>query len=256
MLTVDLNGDIGESFGVYKIGNDRLLMKEVTSVNIACGYHAGDHNTMAQTVKLAAEQGLEIGAHPGYQDLIGFGRRSIQTTPEDIYHMIVYQVSALKGFCQLFHVPLKHVKPHGALYNEAAINRGVADAIAQAVVDCDSSLILYGLAGSELIAAGRAKNLKVANEVFADRTYQDNGTLTPRHFGERAIIHDEEVAVAQVLTILKGNRVQSIDGNWISMEADTVCIHGDNEQAVQLGRRLRYVLEQEGITVSPLSNKS
>ncbi|GAE28888.1 LamB/YcsF family protein [Halalkalibacter hemicellulosilyticus] len=256
MLTVDLNGDVGESFGVYKVGNDRLLMKEVTSVNIACGYHAGDHNTMAQTVKMAAEQGLEIGAHPGYQDLIGFGRRSIQTTPEDIYHMIVYQVSSLKGFCQLFQVPLKHVKPHGALYNEAAINREVADAIAQAVVDCDSSLILYGLAGSELIEAGQAKNLKVANEVFADRTYQGNGTLTPRHFGEKAIIQDEEVAVAQVLTMLKESKVLSIDGKWVPISADTVCIHGDNDEAVQFGRRLRHELEQEGITLAPVSSNS
>ncbi|WP_062048838.1 LamB/YcsF family protein [Bacillus sp. JCM 19034] len=253
MLTVDLNSDIGESFGVYQIGNDHELIKAVTSVNIACGYHAGDHNTMAQTVKISAHQGVQIGAHPGYQDVAGFGRRFIQTSLDDIYHMVVYQISALKGFCSLHQTALKHVKPHGALYNEAAINPEVASAIAQAVADCDASLILYGLSGSELVKAGQEKQLKVANEVFADRTYLSDGTLTPRHLGEKAMITNSKLAVAQVLTMIKEQKVKSIEGKWVPIKADTVCIHGDNEDAIRFGKELRRALAVEGVQVVPYS---
>ena len=193
MNYIDLNSDIGESYGVYKIGNDKEVLKQISSANIACGYHAGDHNVMMETVKMAKSNNVNIGAHPGLPDLLGFGRREMNISPKEIYHLTLYQIGALAALTRAQGTYLVHVKPHGALYNMAASNRPIADAIAQAVADYDSSLILFGLSGSELIRAGKEKGLLTASEVFADRTYQPDGTLTARN-DKNAMIHDVKFA--------------------------------------------------------------
>lgn len=253
MKIVDLNSDLGESFGAYQIGQDEKILELISSANIACGYHAGDHNVMAKTVKLAAEKDVSIGAHPGFPDLLGFGRREIQTSPEDIYHFVVYQISALKGFCQINHVPLVHVKPHGALFNMGAKDPVVAEAIATAVHDVDPSLVLFGLSGSELIKAGLMAGLTVANEVFADRTYQPDGTLTPRT-KSNAMIHDPLLAVEQVISIVKTGKVQAVDGSIVPLKADTICVHGDSPNALLFVEQLRDLLMKEGIQIKPVAS--
>ena len=255
MKWIDLNSDLGESFGAYQIGQDELILELVSSVSIACGYHAGDHNVMAKTVKLAAEKGVSIGAHPGFFDLIGFGRRAIQADPIDIYHSVIYQISALKGFCQLNHVPLQYVKPHGALFNIAAKDSVVAEAIATAVYDTDPSLMLFGLSGSELVKAGLNVGLTVANEVFADRTYQSDGTLTPRT-EKNAMIHDPHIAVEQVMNMVKNGQVKALDGSIIPLKADTICVHGDGPNALVFVNRLRDLLIKEGIEIKAVANQT
>ncbi|ARK28591.1 LamB/YcsF family protein [Halalkalibacter krulwichiae] len=250
MRSIDLNCDLGESFGAFKIGQDEFVLEYITSANIACGYHAGDHNTMAKTVKMAAEKGIKVGAHPGYPDLIGFGRRFIETDPIDIYHLMVYQISALKGFCDINQVSLEHVKPHGALYNRAAVDPYTAEAIAKAVYDVDRNLVLYGLAGSELVKAGTSIGLKVANEVFADRTYQAGGTLTPRN-EDLALIHNSNEACKQVIQMVQSGTVKAVDGSTIPIKADSVCIHGDGPEALKFAKDLREQLEQNGIKIAP-----
>ncbi|WP_209124032.1 5-oxoprolinase subunit PxpA [Alkalihalobacillus sp. BA299] len=254
MKTVDLNCDLGESFGSFVVGQDELILEPITSANIACGYHAGDHNVMAKTVKLAKEKGVSIGAHPGFPDLIGFGRRAIQTEPSDIYHFVIYQISALQGFCKINGVKMNHVKPHGALYNMAAKDPVVAEAIAQAVYDVDPALVLFGLSGSELIKAGLKVGLSVGNEVFADRTYQPDGTLTPRTH-PNALIHETEVAIEQVLTMVNEDRVKAVDGSYAPIQANTICIHGDGANALEFARKLRAALMAEGINIRPVEGK-
>ncbi|RSL30237.1 LamB/YcsF family protein [Salibacterium salarium] len=251
MAVIDLNCDLGESFGVYELGNDKEVLKEITSANVACGYHAGDHNVMAKTVEYAVEHGVAVGAHPGFLDLIGFGRRAIQSEPSDIYHLIIYQISALKGFCQLHQTKMQHVKPHGALYQMAATDRNIADAIARAVYDTDFELILFGLAGSELVKAGEDIGLNVAQEVFADRTYQSDGTLTPRSQSD-AMIHQPEEAVEQVKQMVKEKTCTAVDGTVFPLQADTICVHGDNPRSLDFTRQLKEVLKEEGIQLQPL----
>lgn len=248
---VDLNCDLGESFGAYSIGKDALILPHITSANIACGYHAGDHNVMAQTVKLAADNNVRVGAHPGYPDLMGFGRRFIETTPEDIYHFMIYQISALKGFCKIHNIRMQHVKPHGALFNAATVDSEIAEAVACAVYDCDPGLILYGLYQSELTRAGARLGLQIANEVFADRTYQADGTLTPRSH-EHALIHDVNMAVTQVLNMVKNKNVKAVDGTVIPIQADTICVHGDGPEALQFVTELRRALKNEKIHIKSL----
>ncbi|WP_099160111.1 LamB/YcsF family protein [Virgibacillus ndiopensis] len=245
---IDLNCDMGESFGRYTIGLDEELLQYVTSANIACGFHAGDPDVMERTVRLAKKYNVRIGAHPGFADIAGFGRRMIQYTPEEVYRFIVYQIGALQAFCKIHNVAMQHVKPHGALYNFAAGNREVALAIAQAVYDVNDELILYGLAGSELIAAGHEVGMKTASEVFADRTYQADGTLTPRK-NENALIKSTSSAVNQVLWMVQNGEVQAVDGTIVKIDADTICVHGDGEHAVEFVRELRLALERAGIAV-------
>jgi UPF0271 protein len=248
MRSVDLNCDLGESFGAYKIGQDEKILDHVTSANVACGFHAGDHNVMAKTVKMAAAKGVKIGAHPGFPDLLGFGRRLIETNPEDIYNFVVYQISALKGFCDIEGVRMQHVKPHGALFNLAATDRAVAEAIAKAVYDVDRNLVLFGLSCSELTKVGTSIGLRVANEVFADRTYQANGTLTPRTH-EHALIHDVPLAIDQVVMMIKSGTVRAVDGTVVPIQADTICVHGDGEKALEFTQELRRTLQVEGISI-------
>ncbi|SFB02350.1 UPF0271 protein [Lentibacillus halodurans] len=245
---IDLNSDIGESFGHYTIGLDEDVLKVITSANIACGYHAGDHHTMYTTVKTAKANGIGIGAHPGLPDLQGFGRRHITVDPEDVYHFVTYQIGALKGFCHVHNVEMNHVKAHGALYNMAATDPAIADAIAKAVKNVDNTLILFGLSGSELIRAGQNHGLMTASEVFADRTYQPNGMLTPRS-EEEAMIMDPDQAVQQVLQMIYDNRVVAVDGTPVDIEADTVCVHGDNPHALKFVEQLRGRLSEKGIDI-------
>jgi UPF0271 protein len=251
MKSVDLNCDLGESFGSFVVGQDELILKHITSANIACGYHAGDHNVMAKTVKLAKENEVSIGAHPGFPDLLGFGRRNIHTDPEDIYNFVIYQMSALQGFCKLHDVPLHHVKPHGALFNMASKDQVMAEAIAQAVYDFDSSLVLFGLSGGELTKAGVKVGLTVANEVFADRTYQPDGTLTPRT-QDNALIHETDQAIEQVLTMVKERTVRAVDGSIVPIQADTICVHGDGPSALAFAHKLQETLVAEGIKLRPV----
>ncbi|MDG5787446.1 LamB/YcsF family protein [Evansella sp. AB-P1] len=252
---IDLNSDIGESFGAYKIGNDENVLQYITSANIACGYHAGDHNVMHRTVKLATENNVSIGAHPGLPDLMGFGRRMMEVSPSDVYNMVVYQVSALQGFLHIQKEKLHHVKPHGALFNMAATNTDIARSIAMAVKDIDSSLILYGLAGSELIKEGGKVGLSVAQEVFADRTYQPDGTLTPRTH-PNGVISNAEQMMNQSLEIVLGGFVTAIDGSKIPIQGDTICVHGDKTESLYFVQQLRATFEEHGVTVtSPVGSR-
>lgn len=251
MYTIDFNSDIGESYGAFKVGQDEPILDIITSANIACGYHAGDHNVMAQTVALAAQKNVAVGAHPGFYDLMGFGRRNIKTSTKDIYNSVVYQISALNGFCKIYNVTMQHVKPHGALYNMAATDPKIAEAIAEAVYDYNPNLILFGLSGKELVKAGEKIGLNVANEVFADRTYQNDGTLTPRT-SDKAMIKDVNEAKDQVLMMIKEGKVKSVDGTIIELQADTVCIHGDEPTALLFAQQLRYMLLNEGIWIKSI----
>ncbi|MTV50460.1 5-oxoprolinase subunit PxpA [Heliobacillus mobilis] len=250
-MRVDLNCDLGESFGAYRIGCDEEMIAIATSVNIACGLHAGDPDVMARTVDRALRAGAAIGAHPGFPDLAGFGRREMQMAPAQVTNLIVYQVGALQAFVRAAGGKLNHVKPHGALYNMAAQMDELAEAIAEGIQKVDPNLILYGLSGSRLVKAGKKVGLRVAQEVFADRSYKADGTLTPRSHPQ-AVIHDPGVAARRVMQMISSQTVQAVDGSSISLEADTVCIHGDTPSAIEMARILRCRLEEEGIAVEAL----
>lgn len=248
MLEVDLNCDMGESFGAYTIGADEALLAAVTSANIACGFHAGDPGVMRKAVRAAIAAGVSVGAHPGLPDLAGFGRRNMDISPEEAFDLVTYQIGALDAFVQQEGGRLHHVKPHGALYNMAAVSRPLADAIAAAVYRFDPSLVLYGLSGSELLAAGREAGLVTASEVFADRTYQRDGSLTPRR-QPGAVITDMEQSIRQVIRMVKEGNVMSLDGAEVPLKADTVCIHGDGAGAAAFAAELGRRLKAEGIEV-------
>lgn len=246
MYKIDLNCDLGESFGIYNIGSDEAIMDYVTSVNIACGFHAGDPLIMEKTVDLAIKKGVSIGAHPGYQDLQGFGRRDIRLTLEEIRALIIYQVGALKTFVEVRGGKLNHVKPHGALYNLAARDSKVAQTIAKAIFDIDENLILLGLSGSEMITEGRKIGLKVANEVFADRRYTKDLKLVSREI-EGAVIHDVDDSVNQCIDIIVNQNIVDIELNQRRINGDSICIHGDNIQGVELARILTHALKANNI---------
>ncbi|MBO8157425.1 MAG: 5-oxoprolinase subunit PxpA [Bacillaceae bacterium] len=251
MISIDLNCDMGESFGAYQIGNDESMMKYITSANIACGFHAGDPAVMDQTVKQAIRHGVAIGAHPGLPDLAGFGRRKMDVSPEEVYQMVLYQIGALKAFVEVNGGRLNHVKPHGALYNMASVNRELADAISEAVAELDSSLILFGLSNSELVKAGEQKGLRVAHEVFADRTYQEDGTLTSRKELHALITSDEE-AIQQALQMVKEHKVKTVSGVMIDIQADTICLHGDGAHALSFAKKIHQVFTEQGIELKAL----
>jgi 5-oxoprolinase (ATP-hydrolysing) subunit A len=245
---VDLNCDLGESYGLFKIGNDSEVLKHITSANIACGYHAGDHNVMMDSVKLAKAHGVRIGAHPGFPDLHGFGRREMKMSAQEIYNLTIYQIGALSAIAKVCGTNVVHVKPHGALYNMAAKDKAIADAVAAAVADVNPALVLFGLAGSSLVKAGEEKGLQVAQEVFADRTYQPDGSLTPRS-QSNAMIHDPDLAISRVIRMIREGKVEAVDGTDIEIKADTVCIHGDEPQALDFAVKLKQALNAEGIKV-------
>ena len=238
--TIDLNCDMGEG-----VGDDIAMLDHVTSANIACGFHAGDAATMRRVVSAALAKGVAVGAHPGLPDRENFGRREIHTSPDEAYAMVLYQIGALAGFARAAGGRLNHVKPHGALYNMAAKDRQLADAIARAVRDFDPRLILFGLAGSEMIKAADVIGLRSMSEVFADRTYQDDGSLTPRT-QPGAMIEDASQSLAQVRQMLTGT-VRSLGGTDVPVRADTLCLHGDEPRALDFARHIRSALLAEGV---------
>lgn len=248
MATIDLNCDLGEGFGAYQIGNDDKILPFVSSVNIACGFHAGDPTVMRQTVEKALRNDVEIGAHPGFPDLIGFGRRMMRVSPEEVYDYVLYQIGALDGFIRAAGGSMHHVKPHGALYNMAAVDQEIADAIAKAIHNINPNLFLYGLANSRFVQAAKKYEVKLVQEAFADRTYQPDGTLTSRT-EENALIKGEEEAIKQVLQMVQEGNVQDVDGNHVSINAQTICIHGDGERAVQFAERIYRILRFNNISV-------
>lgn len=250
MSVIDLNSDLGEGFGAWPMGDDAALLEVVSSANVACGFHAGDPATIHRTVRAAVERGVAVGAHPSFADLQGFGRRRMEITPGQAYELVLYQTGAVAAFARACGARLHHVKPHGALYNMAAADAGLARAIAEAVRDFDGGLVLYGLAGSQLVAAGRDIGLPVAEEVFADRGYRRDGSLVPRS-EPGALIAEEARAVAQALSMVREGRVTGVDGSVVSVTADTLCVHGDSPGAVSLARALRAAFEREGIEIRP-----
>ena len=239
-LLVDLNADVGESFGAYTLGHDEALMPAITSANIACGFHAGDPGVMRATVALARQHGVAVGAHPGFADLAGFGRREIRMDPREVEDLVAYQIGALTGIAAAQGVTLQHVKPHGALYNMAARDAVLADAIARAVAAVDRRLILFGLPGSQLVQAGARAGLRTASEGFADRAYQPDGSLVPRT-QPGAVIHDVKTVVANAIAVARDRGV------------DTICVHGDTPDAANLARRIREGLTAAGIQVARVS---
>ncbi len=250
-MRIDLNADVGENFGSFTMGEDEALFASITSANIACGFHAGDFNVMRQTVERAVSHHVSIGAHPGYPDIQGFGRRAMAMPPRDIYNAVVYQIGALKQFCAIQGVVVTHVKPHGALYNTAAIDVGVADAIAEAVYDSVPEAYLYGLYHSELLSAGKRIGLQTAGEAFADRRYDEDGRLCSRLLPTAVLQTDEEIE-RQVMDIVLHRRVQTITGTVISIEADTLCFHGDGSDVARRVKQMRQSLTTAGVRICPL----
>lgn len=248
---VDLNCDMGESFGAFTIGNDPAIMEYVSSINIACGFHGGDPGVMHKTIDLAASRNLAIGAHPGYPDLQGFGRREMKMSLVEIYDCIVYQVGALMAFAKVAGAKVSHVKPHGALYNAAARDLALSATIAKAVLDVDNALVLVGLSGSCMIEEGNRAGLRTCSEVFADRAYQEDAMLMPRG-ASNAIIDDPGKAARQVLQMVQRSTVTTASGKEIAVCPETVCIHGDGKHAVALARAITTILKQNHVSIKRL----
>lgn len=251
MYKVDLNSDLGESFGRYTIGSDDRIIPLITSANIACGFHASDPVVMMKTVNMVKKAGTGAGAHPGYPDLMGFGRRNMNISHEEAKAYTLYQISALGGTCKAAGVKLSHVKPHGAMYNMAGKDYELSKAICEAIKEYDPSLIVMGLAGSQMVKAARDMGLKTAEEVFADRAYEEDGSLVARS-KPGAMIEDEDEAIARVVRMIKEGKVQAITGNDIDIKADSVCVHGDGEKALLFVEKIRKALTDEGIEICPL----
>lgn len=251
LTPVDLNADVGESFGAWSLGHDAALFTHITSANVACGFHAGDPGVMRATVELAREHGVAVGAHPGFPDLSGFGRREMRMAPREVEDLVVYQIGALAGIAAAQGVRLQHVKAHGALYNMAVTDLALADAVARATAAVDRSLVLLGLPGSQLLHAGERAGLRTASEVFADRAYRPDGTLVPRT-QPGAVIHNEDVVVRRVIDMVRDRAVTAEDGTRVPLRADTICVHGDTPGAARLAGRMRTALTDAGIEVRAL----
>ncbi|MCT3039102.1 5-oxoprolinase subunit PxpA [Leuconostoc mesenteroides] len=247
MIKVDFNSDLGESFGNYKIGLDSEILQQVTSANVACGFHAGDASIMAQTVQLALDKGVAIGAHPGFPDLQGFGRRKIEMNTSDITDIVAYQVGALSAFTPDH--KLHHVKAHGALYNMAAKDRLIADAVITGIKLVDPQTIVYGLANSELIKAAQNANMKFAQEVFADRNYQSDGSLVARS-QPNAVISNPAEAAQRALEMVEKKSVVSVTGEVVPLAVDSICVHGDNHSAVDLAIEIKKLLLENQVIVT------
>lgn len=250
-MQIDLNCDLGEAFGNYSFGGDKDILPLITSANIACGFHAGDANVMNETIQLAKRHNIGIGAHPGLPDLQGFGRRKLDMSPEEVYNIVVYQLGALNGFCQIHDVKMNHVKPHGALYQMGAKDKSIASAIAQAVYDFDKTLVFVGLANTLLISEAKKIGLKTASEVFADRRYEDDGQLVSRKEPD-AVISDSDEALNQVVKMVTENKVISKNNKEITLQADTICVHGDGAHALEFVTKIREKLTKEGIDIQSL----
>ena len=245
---VDLNCDLGESFGPYRIGMDEKIIPLITSANVACGFHGGDPNVMEKTVALCRKSGVSVGAHPGFHDLEGFGRRNLAASPAEVKNDVIYQIGALSAFCRAQGVKLHHVKPHGALYNMAVKDEGLATAICEGIRAVDENLPILAPGSSAMVRAAKKLGIPVICEVFADRAYMPDGTLVPRK-QPGAMIEEENLAVERVLRMVKEGKVQAIDGTDIDVQADSVCVHGDNEKALCFVERIRAALEGAGVEV-------
>lgn len=253
---IDLNSDVGESFGHYKLGMDDAVIPLISSANIACGFHAGDPAVMRHTVALAKKHGTSPGAHPGFPDLLGFGRRNMDVSLEEIKDYIAYQVGALQAFAAMEEVSLQHVKPHGALYNMAVKNTAIWGAVTEVLSRMDQRLILVVLAGpnrEELLSIGARHGIRIAFEFFGDRAYNPDGSLVSRK-EPGAVLHDQNVAASRILKLVKEGKVEAIDGTEIELAADTICVHGDNPTAVALTKNIRETLIAEGIEIAPLGS--
>jgi UPF0271 protein len=249
---IDLNSDVGESFGNYKLGLDEDVIPLISSANIACGFHAGDPAIMKRTIAIAKENGVAVGAHPGFPDLIGFGRRSLDASLVEIQDYVLYQIGALQGFASAQGIKLQHVKPHGALYNMAVQNNDIWDAVAQAIAAVDQQLILFVLAGSnrkKLEAIGARHGIRIAFEFFGDRAYNPDGSLVSRR-EPGAVIHDHQIVAEKVLKMVNEGRVVCKDGSEIDMTADTICVHGDNPAALALVKNIRESLLAAGVEIA------
>lgn len=251
MYRVDLNSDLGESFGRYTIGNDDKIIPLITSANVACGYHASDPVVMDKTLSMAKEAGIRVGAHPGYPDLMGFGRRNLNVTPEEATAYTLYQLGALDAFCRAHQMKMQHVKPHGAFYNMAAKDYELSKAICQAVKEFDDNLIVLALSGGELARAAKDMGLRTALEVFADRAYEEDGSLVNRR-KEGAMVTDENIAIARVVRMIKEKKVTAITGKDIPIQADSVCVHGDGAKALAFVEKIRRALTEEGVEICSL----
>lgn len=249
---IDLNSDVGESFGNYTLGLDEEVIPLISSANVACGFHAGDPAVMKQTIKTARQSGVAVGAHPGLPDLIGFGRRQMDVSLEEIQDYVIYQVGALQAFAAAQGIKLQHVKPHGALYNMAVQNNAIWDAVAQAIAAVDPNLILFVLAGANrahLESIGAKNGVRIAFEFFGDRAYNPDGSLVSRK-EPGAVIHDHQAVAEKVLKMVSEGRVVCIDGSEIDMAADTICVHGDNPAALVLVKKIRESLEAADVKIA------
>ena len=254
-MHIDLNGDVGEGFGIYRVGNDEELMPLITSANIACGFHAGDPQTLDRTVALARRHGVAVGAHPGYLDLRGFGRRPMQASPAEVEADVLYQVGAVAGFARAHGVELVHVKPHGALYHQAVGDPELARALARGVARFSKELILVGLAtSSTLREAAQTEGLRFAGEAFTDRVYNPDGTLQSRRL-PGSVITDSSQAAVQAVAIAVQGKVRAHDGSAVTVRAETLCLHGDNPSAVQNARAVRQALLEAGVEVRSLTDR-
>ena len=248
MITVDLNADVGESFGRYTLGLDQEIMPVISSANIACGFHASDPMVMEKTVQMAAEAGTAIGAHPGYPDLMGFGRRNMTVSPDEARAYVLYQLGAPEAFLRPRGIRMAHVKPHGALYNMAAKDPALAEGICGAIRDFDPELKLVGLSGSVMIQTAETMGLRAVAEVFADRAYEEDGSLVSRG-KPGAVLTDAEIVIPRVIRMVKEEKVTAVNGKDIPIRADSICVHGDGEKAVAFAKGIRKALEREGIRV-------
>lgn len=253
MYTIDLNSDMGESFGAYKLGNDEEIIKAVTSANVACGWHAGDPMVMDRVVALANKYGVAVGAHPGYPDLMGFGRRYMTLSSSEVKNYMKYQIGALMAFTANYGMKLQHVAPHGALGNLCQYDRNVSKAICEAVYEIDKNIAIYYCAGAVLGEIAEEMGLPTASEIFADRAYMDDLSLVPRSV-EGSMITDEELAVTRCIKMIKEGKVTSISGKEIKIKGDTLCVHGDGPKALAFVNKIRIAFEQEGIQIRNLSN--
>ncbi|WP_100486692.1 LamB/YcsF family protein [Sporolactobacillus pectinivorans] len=249
MTQIDLNCDLGESFGHYVIGNDARVLPLISSANVACGFHAGDFSVMHRTVTQAKDNHVAVGAHPGLPDLEGFGRREMKVTPSEVYDMVVYQIGALRAVAAAQKIRLNHVKPHGALYHMAAEHEKIAEAVAQAIADLDPELLLFGMDGTYLTKAGEKAGLHVIYEAYADRTYQPDGSLTPRS-QPGALITNTDQALNQVLQMIQRGVVKTAGGREIPVRAETICVHGDGAAALAFAGTIRSELQKCGITIA------
>jgi UPF0271 protein len=249
MKTIDLNCDMGESYGAWKMGADAQVMPYITSANVACGFHAGDPATIRETVRLAVDSGVAVGAHPSLPDLMGFGRRAMRISPQDMYDLVVYQAGAVEAFARVAGARLHHVKCHGALYNMAAVDEGLSEAMSRAVRDLGGEVKLYALSNSLMMKIAKRQNIPVYGEVFADRGYSDDGTLAPRD-QPGGLIEDARASVQQALAMIEEGYVTSLSGRRVAVAADTMCLHGDQPGAVVFAQALRKVFSEKGINVA------